>query len=209
MPAFDVSSASVSSLVLAVLIFQAIPGPGTFAILRATANHGLKAGFACVAGTILGGLVCMLAAVSGLEAVFRGQPEAVHALRCGGALYLAWMGWRLFDQRRRAAAPAESPVAPPLWHHLRQALAVSLTNPKVLLFYFALLPLFVRPPVTPMSLATVALCVCGVSLAWQGGLVLAGNAVARSLGALPSAQRIARQLAGLLFIGFAVKLLVA
>jgi len=205
MPSVDPSA----SLVLAVLVFQAIPGPGTFAILRATANHGLKAGFACVAGTLLGGLVCMLAAVSGLEAVFRGQPEAVHALRCAGALYLAWMGWRLFDQRRRADAGTEPTNAPPLSRHLRQALAVSLTNPKVLLFYFALLPLFVRPPVTPMSLATVVLCVTGVSFAWQGGLVLAGNAVARSLVALPSAARIARQLAGLLFMAFAAKLLIA
>ncbi len=205
MSTFDPSDRPVP----AVLVFQAIPGPGTFTILRVTANHGLKAGFACVAGTLLGGLVCMLAAMSGLEAVFRGQPDAVQALRCAGALYLAWMGWRLFDQRRRTGAPDVPAVAPPLWRHLRQALAVSLTNPKVLLFYFALLPLFVRPPVTAMSLASVALCVCGVSFAWQGGLVLLGNTVARTLGALPSARKIAKQLAGLLFIGFAVKLLVA
>ena len=52
-------------------------------------------------------------------------------------------------------APAAGDAAPSLLRHLRQALVVSLTNPKVLLFYFALLPLFLRAPVTAESLATM------------------------------------------------------
>lgn len=196
----------LGSFVAAVIVFQLIPGPGTLNILRATANHGVRAGFATVAGTLLGGLVCMLAAASGLEAVFRGQPEATQALKWAGSLYLAWMGGRLLGHagEQRTAGPA---AAPALGRHLRGALAISLTNPKVILFYFALLPLFVRAPFTPVSLAEIAGIVSGISLLYQGGLVLAGNAVVRRLRTLPAARSVAQRLAGVAFIAFAVKLL--
>jgi threonine/homoserine/homoserine lactone efflux protein len=196
------------SLVLAVLVFQLIPGPGTLTILRATGQYGLKAGFASVSGTLLGGLLCMVAAASGLEAVLRGQPEALHLLQTAGSLYLAWMGWRLLKQRGAASAASAAPVSvPDCGAHLRQALAVSLTNPKVILFYFALLPLFFRAPVTAGSFVTMVACVSGISLLYQGGLVLAGHAAARRLGRLPSARRLVQRLAGLALIGFAIRLL--
>lgn len=194
------------SFLLAIVIFQLIPGPGTLAILRATGQYGMKAGFACVAGTLLGGLLCMAAAASGLEAVFRGQPAAMHLLQTAGSLYLAWMGWRLLKVRTQtASATAE---APGLGRHLQQALTVSLTNPKVILFYFALLPLFFRAPVTVESFGTMVACVSGISLAYQGSLVLVGNAAARHLRRLPSARLIAQRIAGVLLIGFAVRLMV-
>ncbi|MFT3956053.1 MAG: LysE family translocator [Piscinibacter sp.] len=192
--------------IVAILVFQLIPGPGTLAILRATSQYGMKAGFASVSGTLLGGLLCMLAAASGLEAVFRGSPGALHLLQTAGSLYLAWMGWRLIDNRAHAGGRAG--VAAPGWgRHLRQALAISLTNPKVILFYFALLPLFFRAPITAESLGTMVACVSGISLIYQGGLVVAGHAVARRLGRLPSARRVAQRAAGLCLIAFAAKLL--
>ena len=194
--------------VAAVLIFQMIPGPGSLNILRATARHGTRAGFAAVAGTLLGGLLCMLAAASGLEAVFRGQPKALHVLQVGGSLYLAWLGWRLLAAEVSARAPRVD-AAPSLFVHLRQALVVSLSNPKVLLFYFALLPLFVRAPVTPESLATLVVCVSGVSLVYQSVLVLAGGAAAQRLSRSPGVRDAAQRLAGVLLVGFAVKLMLS
>lgn len=197
----------LGSFVVAVLVFQLIPGPGTLTILRATADHGLKAGFASVAGTLLGGLLCMLAAASGLEALFRGHAAATQALQCVGALYLAWMGWRLMTAQRKAASVAVE-AAPGLVRHLSRSLAISLTNPKVILFYFALLPLFFRPPVTALSLTTMVACVSGISLAYQSALVLVGVTVARRLGGAPGAGQVMQRLAGLAFIAFAAKLFI-
>lgn len=192
--------------IAAILIFQMIPGPGSLNILRATARHGTRAGFAAMTGTLLGGLLCMLAAASGLEAVFRGQPEALHLLQVGGSAYLAWIGWRLFAAQAPVGA-ANGEGAPSLLRHLRQALVVSLTNPKVLLFYFALLPLFLRAPVTPGSLATMVVCVTGTSFAYQSTLVLAGDAAAKRLARLPGARQLAQRLAGVILVAFAVKVL--
>lgn len=198
---------SLGGFLVAVLIFQLIPGPGTLTILRATADHGIKAGFAAVAGTLLGGVICMLAAASGLEAMFRGQPEAVHALKVAGAFYLLWMGVRML-RMRQAAAAGEPEATPTMAGLMRRSLAVSLTNPKVILFYFALLPLFFRPPMTGTTLTTMLVCVTGTSFLYQAGLVLAGNAVARRLKSSPQVRSVATQVAGLMFVGFAVKLFV-
>ena len=194
--------------VVAILIFQMIPGPGSLNILRATARHGTRAGFAAMAGTLLGGLLCMLAAASGLEAVFRGQPKALQALQVGGSLYLAWLGWRLLAAEASVRTPGVD-AAPSLFLHLRQALLVSLSNPKVLLFYFALLPLFLRAPVTAESLATMVACVTGISLVYQSLLVFAGGAAAQRLARSPGVREAAQRLAGVLLVGFAVKLMLS
>lgn len=194
------------SFILAVLIFQLVPGPGTLNILRTTADHGLKAGFAAAAGTLLGGLLCMGAAVSGLEAVLRGQPGVIEVVQWAGSAYLAWMGWCLLARHHRAQQAAQGTVAPSLLSQARRALAVSLTNPKVILFYFALFPLFLQGPVGGPTLVAMVLHVTGISLVWQGVLVVGGNAAARRLRQLPAAGRVAQRLAGLALMAFAIKL---
>lgn len=194
--------------IVAILLFQMIPGPGTLNILRATARDGVRAGVAAMAGTLLGGFCCLAAAASGLEAVVRGQPDALRLLQVAGSLYLAWMGWRLVARDRTGAAAGAAEPPPSLARHLRQAFAVSLTNPKVLLFYFALLPLFLRAPVTPASFGMLVLCVTGTSLVWQSALVVGGNAAARRLASRPGVGLAAQRVAGVLLVGCAVKVMV-
>ena len=197
----------LGSFAMAVLVFQLIPGPGTLTILRATAHYGRRAGLATVAGTLLGGLICMLAAASGLEALFRGHAQATQLLQFGGAGYLAWMGWRLMTPARGEIARSDT-TGPALGRHLSRALAVSLTNPKVILFYFALLPLFFRPPVTASSLSVMVACASGISLLYQCALVLLSGAMAHRLGAMPSVRLAVQRMAGFAFIAFAFKLFV-
>ena len=71
--------------IIAVLIFQLIPGPGTLAILNATARNGIGAGLGAVVGTLCGDFVYMLAAVLGLAAVMAAQPMLFTGLQWFGA----------------------------------------------------------------------------------------------------------------------------
>lgn len=200
---FDIQN--YTSFVLAILVFQLIPGPGTIAILNATARNGVAAGMGAVLGTLAGDLVYMLAAVAGLAAVMAAYPLLFEALQWFGALYLAWMGWRLL--RSAPGVDTESAKGPRSgWVYFRQAFAVSLTNPKVVLFFVAFFPLFLRADATPSTLLAMMIHVTGLSLIYQAGLVLVGNAVARRLRALPQARLLATRLAGLALIGFGVKL---
>lgn len=104
---FDIQN--YTSFVLAILVFQLIPGPGTIAILNATARNGVAAGMGAVCGTLLGDLVYMLAAVAGLAAVMQANPLLFHGLQWFGAAYLCWMGVQLLRTRLAADAGVPEP----------------------------------------------------------------------------------------------------
>ncbi len=194
-----------ASFLLAILVFQLVPGPGTIAILNATARNGIGAGFGAVLGTLLGDFIYMVAAVLGLAAVMQSNPMFFEALQWFGAAYLAWMGIRLLRARFADENGAPQPLRTGR-AYFRQACAVSLTNPKVMLFFVAFFPLFLRPGATAGTLAALMLHVTLLSFLYQAGLVLAGNAVARRLKAYPFARRLAAQLAGIALVGFGLKL---
>lgn len=191
--------------IVAILIFQLVPGPGTIAILNATARNGVGAGLGAVAGTLLGDLVFMLAAVAGLAAVMQAHPMLFQGLQWFGAAYLCWMGWQLLRARVDSTAAAPEPRRRAAVY-FRQAFWVSLTNPKVVLFFVAFFPLFLRPNSPPSTLLVMMAHVTGLSLFYQSCLVLVGNALARWFRQLPQARRLATRLAGMALVGFGLKL---
>ena len=200
---FDIQN--YGSFVAAIVVFQLIPGPGTLAILNATARNGVGAGLGAVLGTLAGDFLFMVAAMAGLAAVMNANPGTFRLLQWFGAAYLCWMGLQLLRARAdgdpTGAEPAKSASV-----YFRQGFAVSLTNPKVILFFVAFFPLFLRPDASSLTLAAMMLHVTVISFLYQAGLVAAGNSIARKLKSLPSARRIATRLAGIALIGFGVKL---
>ncbi|VVQ31135.1 Leucine efflux protein [Pseudomonas fluorescens] len=200
---FDIQN--YGSFIAAILIFQLMPGPGTFAILNATARNGLGAGFGAVGGTLLGDATYMIAAAIGLAAVMQANPLLFQMLQWFGAAYLCWIGVQLL----RAPATRDSAGLEPkrsARDYFRTALAVSLTNPKVILFFVAFFPLFIRPDASSLTLVAMMLHVSFISALYQGLLVLLGNAAARRLKAIPMARKIASRAAGMALVGFGIKL---
>jgi leucine efflux protein len=193
------------SFVCAILLFQLIPGPGTLAILTATARSGIGAGCGAVMGTLVGDFVYMVAAVVGLAAVMNANPLLFRALQWFGVAYLCWIGVQLL-RARLAGAPTAPDSRKSAWVYFRQAFVVSLTNPKVVLFFVAFFPLFLRVDASPITLGAMMAHVTVISFLYQTGLVLIGNAVARTLSSLPVVRTVATRFAGLALIGFGVKL---
>lgn len=193
------------SFIAAILVFQLIPGAGTIAILNATARNGIGAGLGAVLGTLCGDLVYMLAAVAGLAALMHANPELFRVMQWFGAGYLMWMGLQLLRRPVRAV-PAWDEPKQSAWRYFRQALAVSLTNPKVMLFFVAFFPLFLGPGASHVTLAAMMLHVTLLSFLYQAGLVTLGNAVARRLKGMPFARVLATRLAGVALIGFGIRL---
>jgi len=193
------------SFIAAILIFQAIPGPGTIAILNATARDGIKAGIGAVFGTLCGDFIFMVAAVAGLAALLNANPLLFRSLQWFGALYLCWIGLRLVFGRM-TDPEQQCELTRSAWRYCRQAAAVSLTNPKVILFFVAFFPLFLRPDSSSATLIVMMAHVTLISLAYQTGLVLIGNAIAHQLKSFPSARTLAARIAGISLIGFSIKL---
>lgn len=193
------------SFLLAILVFQLIPGAGTIAILNATARNGVGAGLGAVMGTLLGDFVFMVAAAVGLAAVMRENPLFFEILQWFGALYLCWLGISLlrtkFDQQIDTLEPKKSGLV-----YLKQGFAVSVTNPKVMLFFVAFFPLFLAPNSSSMTLFAMMLHVTILSFLYQALLVLVGNSVAHKFKAIPFARKFATRLAGIALIAFGIKL---
>lgn len=193
------------SFIAAILVFQLIPGAGTIAILNATARNGIKAGLGAVLGTLLGDFVFMIAALAGLAALMQKNPFLFELLQYFGAAYLVWLGIGLL---RTKIVKEDAKVEPKrsAWIYFRQAFFVSITNPKVMLFFVAFFPLFLRPDASNTTLTAMILHVSLISLGYQTLLVLVGNALAYRLKAFPFARKVALRLAGIALIAFGVKL---
>jgi leucine efflux protein len=203
---FDIQN--YTSFLVAILVFQLIPGAGTLAILNATARNGVGAGLGAVLGTLAGDFLFMVAAAAGLAAVMNSNPIFFQALQSFGAVYLCWLGLQLL--RSPLAQYATTPeLHKSMWRYFRQACTVSLTNPKVVLFFVAFFPLFLRPGSSNTTLVAMMAHVTILSFLYQAALVLVGNALARRLRAIPSARKIAARIAGIAFIGLGVKLAIS
>lgn len=194
-----------SSFLLAIVIFQIIPGAGTIAILQATARKGIGTGMKAVAGTLAGDFIYMSAAILGLAAILNAHPGILAGMQWMGVAYLCWIGWKILCIPL-VDTPATTNLVRDGWSYFRQAMAVSLTNPKVIMFFMAFFPLFLGKDSTSVTLLTLVFHVTAISLLYQTGLVLAGNAVARRLARWQYARLIATRLAGVALIGFGVKL---
>jgi threonine/homoserine/homoserine lactone efflux protein len=128
---------------LACLLITLIPGPTVTLIVANSLSHGTRAGLLNVAGTQAGLALMMLTLIVGLSSVIEAMGWLFDWLRIAGALYLAWLGWKLlrspdFDLRTQAA-PA------PRGGFFMQGLLVLLANPKALLWFGAFIPQFVDP----------------------------------------------------------------
>lgn len=194
-----------ASFIAAILIFQMLPGPGTLAILGASARGGIGAGMGVVFGTLSGDFVYMLAAVLGLAAILAATPALFAAMQWLGIAYLCWIGIKLLREPPAQDA-AEEGARPGAGFYFRRGFAVALTNPKAIMFFMAFFPLFMRPGAGALTLVSMMLHVTLICLLYEILLVLIGNYVARLLSNLRAARLIANRLAGMALIGFGLKL---
>jgi threonine/homoserine/homoserine lactone efflux protein len=118
------------------------PGPMMSLILANVSSYGLAAGLWTLAGSIAGLSLLVTAAAFGMTPLMVFMSEWFDLIRWVGALYLAWLGLQRLRQYWRGNVPiAERISSERSW--FLQALIVSLSNPKVLLFLGAFLPQFV------------------------------------------------------------------
>ena len=196
--------ADYGAFVAAILIFLAIPGPGNLALITSTGKGGIRGGLGATFGIIAGDQVLMWAAVAGVAALLVAYPAAFHAVQWLGAAYLAWLGGRML-----LAKPGSAPVLDIKPHHyFRQALMITLLNPKAIVFYMAFFPLFVDPARHQglLTFAVMAATIAALTFAYGVIVVLLTHRLAERLRARPSVTQALHKLAGVFLIGFGLKL---
>jgi threonine/homoserine/homoserine lactone efflux protein len=187
------------------------PGLDTMLVLRATIGGGRRGGLLAALGVTFGCLVWATASALGLTALLATSRFAFDALRIAGACYLLWLGARALWSARLADARPARDGAEPLTGltALRQGLVTNLLNPKVGLFYMSLLPQFL-PAGAPVLWTSLLFAVIHniEGLLWFAGVILAAGAARRTL-SRPLVRRRLRQLTGIAFIGFGLRLAVS
>ncbi|MBS7779513.1 MAG: LysE family translocator [Comamonas sp.] len=189
------------------------PGPDNVFVLLQSIRHGARAGMAVVLGLCAGLVVHTAAVALGLAAVFASSPMAFTVLKyCGAAYltYLAWQAWRApVTQADAATRAAEAPLdARALRRMSARGMLMSLTNPKVLMFFLAFLPQFADP--ARGSLAPQIMVLGGVFMLAAflvfGAMACFSGAFGRLLQKSANGQRWLNRVTALVFVGLALRL---
>lgn len=132
--------ASIFVFVGALAVAAASPGPGIAAIVARVLAQGTAGAFAFSAGVAIGDVVWLSVAVLGLAALAQAYAPVLIAIKYAGAAYLLYLAYKLWTAPV-AVADAAPPVVPSERVRLFLAgLSVTMGNPKVMVFYLALLP---------------------------------------------------------------------
>lgn len=196
--------ADYGAFVVAIIVFLAIPGPGNLALLTSTSQGGIRAGLAATLGVIVGDQVLMWAAVAGVAGLLAANPSVFGAVQWLGAAYLGWLGLRML-----LAKPGAAPVVRILpRHYLRQAMVITLLNPKAIMFYMAFFPLFIDPAQHQglRTFAVMALTIAALTFLYGLAATLLAHFLAARVRAHPRATASLQKLAGVFLVGFGVKL---
>ena len=148
--------------ILILAAAAAIPGPDVAAIIGSGLSGGLPSAFRLVFGLILGHAVWMTAAVTGLAALAQALGAAFIAVKLGAVAYLLYLAWKLWSAPVVAELQSDAPSSGERRAGVLTGFLVSLSNPKALVFFSAVVPSIL--PLEHLSLADFALLILASSL---------------------------------------------
>jgi len=190
------------------VLLNLTPGQDTLYILGRSIAQGRKIGVASALGISAGGVVHTLAAALGLSAVLATSASAFVALKVVGAVYLVYLGIRLLITRTAAVGSTDIAGLVDMWTAFRQGMLTNILNPKVALFFLALMPQFIEPD-SPTKLG--AFLVLGITFlttgtVWCLVLALGASRVRSFFASRPRALQGLSQVSGALFIFLGLRL---
>ena len=193
------------------IILVITPGQDTFFILGRSLSGGRASGIAAALGISTGTVIHTFAAALGLSALLATSPQAFFAVKFAGAAYLIYIGVRALLTRANGLPGEATAGEDGRWSAFRQGIVTNLLNPKVALFFLALMPQFIEAASTQKVAAFLALGLSFVTLGVIWCVVLA-IAAAKLRGAFlrrPSMANVLNKVAGAMFIGLGLKLATA
>ena len=204
------------SFVAVVGLLTVTPGLDTALIVRTAAVGAPRQAWGVVLGIQSGTLVWGIFASAGIAALLAASHLAFEILRWVGAGYLLWIGlsmlWASRHRGPEAASPDEDATGSPEgtfragW---RRGALTNLLNPKMGVFYAALLPQFIPAGASPLMFGVL---LAGVHIAlgtmWSTVLVLAARRLRRVL-QRPTARRVLDRTTGTVITGFGFRLLLS
>ena len=127
------------------LVFGITPGPDAALALRSSLAHGVRHGAVVALGAATGSLAWGIAAAAGIATFVAQVPAAFEILRWAGAIYLGCLGVQSIVTATKWVVPAsgEKTTAAPVSKAFWTGLVADLLNPKMGVFYLAVIPQFI------------------------------------------------------------------
>ncbi len=185
------------------------PGQDTFFILGRSLSGGRAVGIAAALGVSAGTVVHTLLAALGLSALLATSAYAFTVVKFAGAAYLIYIGVRALLSRSDALPGSDAPdKSGGEWAAFRQGMLTNLLNPKVALFFLALMPQFIEAASTQKVAAFMVLGLSFVMLGvvWCAILAIAAAGLRGAFLQRPSLGKVLNRVAGALFIALGIRL---
>ncbi|MFD8910229.1 leucine efflux protein LeuE [Streptomyces sp. NPDC059575] len=202
----------LAGLVLIVLL----PGPNSLYVLSVAARKGVRAGYTAAAGVWCGDTVLMTLSAAGVASLLQANALLFGIVKYAGAGYLTWLAigmmrsaWQLWRTRREAAVAEAGEQSAADERPFRRALVVSLFNPKAILFFVAFFVQFVSESNPVVGFVTLGVLAQMASVLYLSALIFGGSRLAAAFRRRRTLSAGATSAAGVLFLGFAVKLSLA
>lgn len=184
-------------------VFAASPGPDNVTIVAKTVANGPRSGIAYGLGTVAGILVYLGLAAFGLSLIASEMSLLMTGLRYLGGAYLIWMGIKLWTQKPATAEMQTELQKNDVIQLFATGFALNLGNPKMPLFYLALLPNFVTADFGMPEYIALAMTIVAVEIVVIGTHVWMAQR-AKSLLRRPSVVRKTNRVTGLFLAGAGV-----
>ena len=192
---------------LASLVVVLIPGTGVVYTITTGLTLKGRASIAAAIGCTLGIVPHILASILGLSALLHMSAQVFTVLKLTGALYLLYLAWNMWREAGNLEINKKS-TETRVTRIILKAIAINLLNPKLTIFFFAFLPLFVSkdsssPTAEMIVLSTVFMGITLIVFALYG--ILASAVSAYLVNSSKVVKRL-QQAFAVILAGFAVKL---
>ena len=191
------------------LVVCVTPGPDNIFVVAQSLVYGARAGFIVILGLCTGLVVHTSAVAFGVAAMMQASALAFDLLKVAGACYLLYLAWFAFRDSQNEKQKVEVKLTP--WQLYRRGVIMNATNPKILVFFLAFLPQFVKVEYGSLWLQFIllgCLFILATLLVFNSFALLA-NVISASLGTSPKVSVWLNRITGLIFVGLAVNLLSA
>lgn len=161
-----------------VLLFGivVVPGMDMFFVIANALTGGRRAGFAAVAGIMLGGAVHTVFGAIAVGVLTQLPTMVFQVMILVGAAYMAWIGWTLLRSAITVDSIGQASTRSD-WTAFRQGTVTCLLNPKAYLFVLAVFPQFMRPEYGPIWSQALVMGIMTVTMQFliYGALALAAG----------------------------------
>lgn len=199
---------SYFTLAVTSFIFAVTPGPGVLAVLATSISRGIPTALVLTLGEVVGDMIYLLIAMLSLAGLSSGFQDAMLVVRILGAGYLFWIGVQSF--RSPPLKQETNPVtARTMGLAFGAGFMISMTNPKVIVFYLSFLPLFIDLVALDIKGGVTVMAVMFTSVYLGPALIaiLGNHAAALAMG--ERSGRIMNKITGIMLMIVALALIVS